>query len=69
METATVTQGRITDGFALFCNALPIPAVNGIRDGADIDTWFFADGNHPTVGGHRLISQAVLRQMAAAGWI
>ena len=40
-----------------------------IRDGADIDTWFFADGNHPTVGGHRLISQAVLRQMAAAGWI
>lgn len=68
-KMATVTGGAVTDGFSLFCNASGVAALDGIRSGADIQTWFFADGNHPTVGGHRVISDAVLNQMRAAGWL
>jgi len=68
-KMAAVTGGAVTDGFALFCNATPDDRYNGILAGADIDSWFFADGNHPTIGGYRLISDEVLRQLARFGWI
>jgi phospholipase/lecithinase/hemolysin len=61
--------GTAADGFSLFCNATPDAKYNGIRDGADINTWFFADQNHPTVGGYRLISDEVLRQLKCFGWL
>ena len=68
-KMSAITGGKVTDGFALFCNATAGSPLNGIRDGADINTWFFADGNHPTVGGHKLLSDAILEQLQAMGWI
>jgi len=59
----------VTDGFALFCNATPSSPLNGLRAGADVDTWFFADGNHPSTGGYRALSDEVLKQLKAFGWI
>lgn len=66
---AQITGGGVTDGFSLFCNATPDPRVYGLRSGADVDNWFFADGNHPTTGGYRLISDEVIRQLRALGWL
>ena len=43
--------------------------VNGLRAGADVNTWQFADGVHPTTGGHRLISDFVLQALRGYGWI
>jgi outer membrane lipase/esterase len=68
-KMALLTGGLVTDGFALFCNATPGSMLNGLRDGADVDTWFFADGNHPTTGGFRALSNEVLKQLKAFGWI
>ena len=68
-KMAQITGGGVTDGFSLFCNATPNAPYNGIRDGADINTWFFADANHPTVGGYRLISDEVMRQLQCFGWV
>ena len=66
---AQITGGAVADGFSLFCNATPDTRVYGLRSGADVDSWFFADGNHPTTGGYRLISDEVLRQLRALGWL
>jgi phospholipase/lecithinase/hemolysin len=63
------TGGLVTDGFALFCNATPGSPLNGLRAGADVDTWFFADGNHPSTGGHKALSDEVLKQLKGFGWI
>lgn len=68
-KMSAITGGQVTDGFALFCNATTGSPLNGIRDGADVNTWFFADGNHPSVGGHKLVSDALLKQPQAVGWI
>ncbi len=68
-KMARITGGAVTDGFSLFCNATPGAAYNGIRDGANIYSWFFADQNHPTVGGYRLISDEVMRQLKSVGWL
>lgn len=68
-KMAVATGGLVTDGFALFCNATPGSPLNGLRDGADADTWFFADGNHPSTGGHRVLGDAVIKQLKAFGWI
>lgn len=62
-KIAAMTGGAVTDGFSLFCNG------NTLRDGADVDTWFFADGNHPTTGGYKLISDEVMRQLKSFGWL
>ena len=69
MKIAAITGGAITDGSSLFCNSTVGLPWYGIRDGADVDTWQFADGVHPTVKGHKLISDAVLEQLKAFGWI
>ena len=45
--------GAVTDGTSLFCNATPGVPYNGLRAGADVDTWLFADSVHPTTGGHK----------------
>jgi outer membrane lipase/esterase len=56
-------------GSSLFCNATPGAPYNGLRTGADVNTWFFADSVHPTTGGHKAISNAFILQLKAFGWI
>jgi phospholipase/lecithinase/hemolysin len=68
-KIAVITGGAITDGSSLFCNATPGVPYNGLRDGADIGTWQFADGVHPTTGGHKLISDIALNLLRSYGWI
>lgn len=67
----TVTSGQVTDGSSLFCNSTPGAPFNGLRDGADVNTWLFADGVHPTTGGHLLFATSVLAtlQNPPYGWI
>ena len=64
-----VTGGAVSDGSSLFCSATVGAPYNGIRTGADIHTWQFADSVHPTTIGHQLIEQAFLAQLRAFGWI
>ena len=64
-----VTRGAVTDGSSLFCNATPGAPYNGLRAGADVNTWQFADSVHPTTGGHKIISDAFRAQLQAFGWI
>lgn len=68
-KIGVITGGAVTDGSSLFCNATPGAPFNGLRDGADINTWQFADGVHPTVGGHKLISDKALEMLKSYGWI
>lgn len=63
-KIATITGGQVTDGSSLFCNV-----ANGLRTGADPNTWQFADGVHPTTLGHKLISDHALATLRAFGWI
>ena len=65
----TLTRDAVTDGSSLFCNATPGMGYNSLRAGADINTWLFADGVHPTVGGHKVISDNVTTQLRAFGWL
>ena len=64
-----ITGGAITDGSSLFCNSTPGVPYNGTRTGADVNTWQFADGVHPTPGGHKVISTTVVQQLKAYGWL
>lgn len=64
-----LTGGQITDGSSLFCNGTSGVAYNGLTDGADTSTWFFADGVHPTTGGHAYYAQQILAQLRSFGWI
>ena len=64
-----ITAGAVTDGSSLFCNSTAGVPYNGIRTGADVNTWQFADGVHPTPGGHKVISDYVTTQLRAFGWI
>lgn len=68
-KIATVTSGQVTDGSSLFCNSTPGAPFNGLRDGADVNTWLFADGVHPTVRGHLLFATSVLATLQGFGWI
>jgi phospholipase/lecithinase/hemolysin len=68
-KIAAITGGQVTDGSSLFCNATPGVPFNGIRDGADVNTWLFADAVHPTTGGHKAISNSLLTQLKAYGWL
>ena len=40
-----------------------------VRTGADAMTWAFADGVHPSLGGHKVISNFMAQQLKTAGWI
>ena len=54
---------------SLFCNATPGSGFYSLRDGASAETWFFADGVHPSAGGHRYYAEQILQQLQAFGWI
>ena len=56
-------------GSSLFCNTTPGTPFNMLTTGADTTTWLFADGVHPTNGGHKAFSDAFLKQLKAFGWI
>lgn len=68
-KISAVTGGRVTDGSSLFCNATPGVPYNGLRTGADINTWAFADGVHPSTGGHRIFADVAYEQLKAYGWL
>jgi len=68
-KISAVTNGSVSDGSSLFCNNTPGAPFNGMRTGADANTWLFADGVHPTTGGHKIISNAFTAQFKAFGWL
>jgi outer membrane lipase/esterase len=68
-KISAITRGGVTDGSSLFCNSTPNVPFNGTRTGSSPTTWQFADGVHPTPGGHRVISDYVAAQLRAFGWI
>jgi phospholipase/lecithinase/hemolysin len=68
-KIAVITGNAVTDGSSLFCNSTVGAPYNGIRSGASVTTWQFADGVHPTPGGHKIISDYVTQQLKAYGWI
>ena len=68
-KISAITGGQVTDGSSLFCNATPGVPYNGLRTGADVDTWQFADGVHPSTGGHKLLGEVFLAQLQSFGWI
>ncbi|MEO7115417.1 MAG: SGNH/GDSL hydrolase family protein [Caldimonas sp.] len=68
-KISAITAGQVADGSSLFCNATPGAPYNGLRTGADVTTWQFADSVHPTTGGHKVISDTFIAQLRAFGWI
>lgn len=68
-KIAALTGGRVTDGSSLFCNVTPGVPFNTLRTGADANTWAFADGVHPSTGGHKAFSDAVVTQLQTMGWL
>lgn len=68
-KIAAITGGNVTNGSSLFCNATAGVPYNGMRDGADANTWMFADSVHPTTGGHRALSTGVLEKLKSFGWL
>src|SRR6185369_17992944 len=68
-KIAAITGGKVTDGSSLFCNATPGVPFNGLRAGADVNTWAFADPLHPTTGGHKALSEAFFAQLKSFGWL
>lgn len=68
-KISAITGGAVTSGSSLFCNSTAGAPYNGLRAGADVNTWAFADGLHPTTGGHKVFSDEFIKQLKAAGWI
>jgi outer membrane lipase/esterase len=68
-KISALTGGLVTTGTSLFCNSTVGAPFNGLAAGADPLTWFFADGEHPTTGGHKLLSDIATQQLKAFGWI
>jgi outer membrane lipase/esterase len=68
-KISAITGGAVTTGSSLFCNSTVGAPYNGLATGADAITWLFADSVHPTTGGHKALSDAVIKQLQAAGWI
>lgn len=64
-----ITSGAVTDGSSLFCNSTAGAPFNGLATGASATTWFFADGVHPTTGGHKSFTDEAMKAMRAFGWI
>ena len=64
-------------GSSLFCNASPaalfaasgLPNLNTLRTGASANTWLFADGVHPSTGGHKALSDYVIAKLKEFDWI
>ena len=68
-KITAITRGAVSDGSSLFCNSTVGAPYYGLRPGADVTTWQFADGVHPTPGGHKIISDYVTQQLRAFGWL
>lgn len=64
-------------GTSLLCNAAPAalftaagaPNLNSLVAGASASTWLFADGVHPTTGGHRILADQVWAALKDFGWV
>lgn len=64
-------------GSALFCNTAPaaaftaagLPNLSSLRTGANASTWAFADGFHPSIGGHKALGDYVISELKAFGWM
>jgi phospholipase/lecithinase/hemolysin len=65
-------------GSALFCNTAPaaqltaagLPTtISALRTGANINTWFWSDGVHPSTGGHKVLGDFVISKIKEFGWI
>jgi outer membrane lipase/esterase len=55
-KIAVITGGRHhRRQFAVLQRHAGVP-FNGLRTGADVNTWQFADGVHPTTGGQKVFS-------------
>lgn len=62
---------------SLLCNASPAalfaaggaPNLNGLVAGASASTWLFADGVHPTTGGHKVLADQVWTAIKDFGWV
>lgn len=68
-KIAAITGGAVTDGSSLFCNSTAGAPYNGLRTGANVNTWYFADSVHPTTGGHKIISDAFIAEFKSFGWL
>ena len=66
---SVITGSAVTDGSSLFCNGTPGAPFNGLRAGADPQTWQFADDVHPTTHGHKVIGDAFAKQLQSFNWI
>jgi len=64
-----ITGGAVTGGDSLFCNASAGAPFNGMKTGASASTWLFADGVHPTTGGHKLMADQVIAKLKDFGWM
>ena len=64
-----ITGGAVQDGSSLFCNSTAGAPYNGLRAGADVNTWQFADGVHPTTRVHKIFSDAIAAQLKSFGWL
>jgi phospholipase/lecithinase/hemolysin len=69
VKISAIIGQTVTSGYSLFCNATPGAPYNGLRAGADVNTWQFADDVHPTTASHKIISDAFLAQLMSFGWI
>jgi len=64
-------------GSALFCNTSPValftaaglPNLSSLRTGASASTWFWSDGVHPSIGGHKVLGDFVVGKIKEFGWI
>lgn len=45
-----------------------MPNLNTLRTNANA-TWLYADGAHPTTGGHKALADYVIGQIKEFGWI
>ena len=68
-KIAVITGNRITDGSSLACNASAGQPFNGMKATASASTWLFADGVHPSTGGHKAIGDYVIAKIKEWGWI
>jgi phospholipase/lecithinase/hemolysin len=68
-DVANLTGGLVTDGTAMFCNGTTGAPFNTLADGADVNSWLFADTVHPSVKGHQLLAAELLTELRAANWI
>jgi outer membrane lipase/esterase len=66
---SAITGGQVTDGSSLFCNASAGVPFNGLTAGASASTYLWADGLHPTTGGHKAIADQVLVKLKDFGWV